>query len=240
MSNRTTEGMRRYWDDAARENAAWYVDTSLRFDDPDLERFFETGRVIAGHALDDGPVAPARLGLAVEIGPGIGRVCRALAERGFAQVIGIDVSPEMVERARATVDLENVRFEVGDGASLGCVADTTADLVVSFTVFQHIPDLAVIERYIGEAGRVLRSGGVFAFQWNNTPGSRRWQIRRALLSALQRSGLRPEKHRRHAPQFLGSRVPLSRIRRALGAAGLELAGTHNEGELFTWAWARKP
>lgn len=240
MSNRTTEGMRRYWDGAARENAAWYVDTSLSFDAPDLERFFETGRVIAGHALDDGPVAPARLGLAVEIGPGIGRVCRALAERGFEQVVGVDVSPEMVERARATVDLDNVRFEVGDGASLACVADGTADLVVSFTVFQHIPDPAVIERYIGEAGRILRSGGVFAFQWNNTPGTRRWQLRRAVLSVLQRSGLRPERHRRHAPEFLGSRVPLSRIRRALAAAGLELAGTRNEGELFTWAWARKP
>ncbi|MFA5785654.1 MAG: hypothetical protein WDA71_01490 [Actinomycetota bacterium] len=82
--------MRAYWDERARVNAVWYVDTSLDFDHPDLERFFETGRRIVSEALDHAPIAPPGSSLAVEIGSGLGRVCLALTER-FSRVIGVDV-----------------------------------------------------------------------------------------------------------------------------------------------------
>lgn len=230
--------MRDYWDDRARKNAAWYVDTSLGYDDPDMDRFFETGRQIARDVLD-GPVQPERRDLAVEIGAGLGRICRALSEH-FDRVVGVDISSEMVQRARELVDDPSITFELGDGASLGSVPEDAADLVVSFTVFQHIPEPEIIEDYIAEAGRVLRSGGVFAFQWNNSPGHRRWVVRRALLSWLQRTGVRGERYDRNAAQFLGSRVPMGRIDAALGRAGLERVGTTGEGTLYCWAWARKP
>lgn len=238
MRGRSVDDMRSYWDDRARKNAAWYVDTSLGYDQPDMGRFFETGREIARIVLD-GPVQPERKELAVEIGPGLGRICRALSDE-FDRVVGVDISEEMVQRARELVDDPSITFEVGDGASLAPVNDGAADLVVSFTVFQHIPEPEVIEAYILEAGRVLRTGGVFAFQWNNAPGHRRWALRRVLLSWLQRTGLRGERYERNAPQFLGSRVPLPRIDAALGAAGLERVGSTGEGTLYCWAWARKP
>lgn len=234
-----TDGMRSFWDDAASKNAAWYVDTSISYDDPDMEAFWETGRVIAATAMS-GPVPPSQRGLAVEIGPGLGRILRSLVrEHGFAAAIGVDISQEMVRQARELAADDNIRFEVGSGASLAPVEDGSADLVVSFTVFQHIPKVAVIEQYIGEAARVLRPGGVVAFQWNNLPGQRRWAARRWLLGLLQRSGIRPERFRRNAPQFLGSRVSLRRITRALESAGLALEGTRDEGTLFAWAWATK-
>jgi hypothetical protein len=53
---RDVEGMRKYWDEKAKTNAAWYVDTSLDFDNPDMQKFFESGRAIATRALDDSPV----------------------------------------------------------------------------------------------------------------------------------------------------------------------------------------
>jgi SAM-dependent methyltransferase len=230
--------MRAYWDERARQNAAWYVDTDISYDDPDMDRFFETGRIVAAAAFDDAPVRPRRTELAVEIGAGLGRICLALADR-FDRVVGVDISPEMVERARALVTAPNVTFAVGSGSTLDGVETATADLVVSFTVFQHIPDVSVIEDYIAEAGRVLRPGGVFAFQWNNTPGSRRWALRRAALAQLQRLGLWRERHDRHAAEFLGSRVPLTVIDRALRSGGLELVDTRDPGQLFTWAWARR-
>src|SRR5688500_3858783 len=118
--------MRRYWDDAARTNAAWYVDTSLSFDHPDFERFFATGRTIVDEALSGSPVAPPGDGLAVEIGSGLGRVCLALADR-FERVVGVDISPEMVERAKELVPDERVSFVVGSGSSLRPVEDGTAD-----------------------------------------------------------------------------------------------------------------
>lgn len=238
MSGKTRESMRAYWNEAARTNAAWYVDTDLSFDQPDLDRFFETGRTVVAAAVDDAPVRSSGRGLAVEIGAGLGRICRALADR-YDRVIGLDISEEMVRRAKELVPDERISFEVSSGSDLKPLADASADLVLTFTVFQHIPDVGVIESYIREAGRVLKPGGVFVFQWNNTPGALRWKLRRALLGFLQRTGVRPERHRRNAPEFMGSRVPLERIRSALAAGGLHLESSDGLGTLYAWAWAVK-
>lgn len=231
--------MRRFWDDAARRNAAWYVDTGLDYGNPDMGAFFETGRRIVGVALDQSPVVPARHELAVEIGSGLGRNCLALAER-FDRVVGIDIAPEMVRQARELVTEPRCRFDVGDGATLPGVADGSADFVLSFTVFQHIPDAEVILRYLAEAGRVLRPGGVCSFQWNNTPGVARWRLRRLLLSNLQRLGVRKERYRRNDAAFLGTTVPVDRITAALDDAGLEVRGGTGLGTLYAWMYAQKP
>ncbi|MHB8466596.1 MAG: class I SAM-dependent methyltransferase [Acidimicrobiales bacterium] len=239
MRDRSVDAMRTYWDDRAKTNAAWYVDTSLDYDHPDMERFWQTGRAIVADALDhSAPAAPSGTDLAVEIGAGLGRVCVALAER-FDRVIGVDISAEMVRQARDAVGTSNVSFVVGDGETLAGVTTASADLVLSFTVFQHIATVAVTERYLAEAGRVLKPGGLLVFQWNNEPGARRWRVRRAVLSALQRLGIRTEPLRRHDPAFLGTRVPLARITRALAAGGLRLEGTRGEGTLYAWAWATR-
>lgn len=227
--------MRAYWDERARLNAAFFVDTSLDYDAPDMERFLATGREIVRQAHDDAPVRAARLGTAVEIGCGLGRVCLALAER-FDEVVGYDIAPGMLAQARDLVPPE-IDLRLTDGASLPGLADASVDLVVTFTVFQHIPDVDVIRRYVAEAGRVLRPGGVFAFQWNNTPGERRWRARRAAMSVAQRLG-RGDEHGRDRPQFLGSRVPLAQMDAALAAAGLQRVGLRSPGELFTWGWAQ--
>ena len=145
----------------------------------------------------------------------------------------------MVERAAELVDDPAITFVLGDGSTLTGVDDASADLVLTFTVFQHIPSVPVIEGYLRETGRVLRPGGVVVMQWNNTPGARRWALKRWWLGLLQKSRIRPERYQRHAPEFLGSRVPLDRMRAALDAAGMDLAGTRNDGTLYTWAWARK-
>lgn len=225
--------MKRYWDERARLNAPWYVDTSLEYDDIDLDRFFETGRRIAAEAVVRVSVdAPHEL--AVEIGCGLGRVAIALADR-YDKVIAVDVSAEMLARAQKH---ERVEYVLGDGSTLSGIEDASADLVVTFTVFQHIPSVRVIERYIEEAGRVLRPGGSFVFQWSNEPGALRWRARRALLGTMHRLGRR-ERYGRNAAQFLGSRVPMSRIRATLDRAGLRLEHTKGEGTLFAWAWATK-
>lgn len=230
--------MREYWDARARENAAWYVDTSLAYDDPDMQRFFVTGEVIVAEALDDAPAAPEGRDLAVEIGSGLGRVCKALGAR-FDHVVGLDISSAMVERARDLVVKEHIGFMVSDGRSLAGVEDGVVDLVLSFTVFQHIPSAAVIDGYLAEAGRVLRPGGVFVFQWNNEPGVTRWRLWRWWLALLQRTRIRPERYLRNAPQFLGSRVRIDRIERTLEAAGMHLLATRGTGTLYAWAWARR-
>lgn len=230
--------MRSYWDRAAHANAAWYVDTTLDFDNPDMDRFFETGEVVVREALDNVPVRPEHFAHAVEIGSGLGRICKALAGR-FDRVTGVDISPEMVRKARELVPDPTVDFVVTEGASIPGVADAETDLVLTFTVFQHITAIDVIEAYVAEAGRVLRSGGVLVMQWNNTPGVMRWKLRRFALATLQRTHLRSVPHDTNAVEFLGSVVPLDRMRRALDAAGMDLVQTRGEGTLFCWGWARK-
>jgi SAM-dependent methyltransferase len=232
-----TSAQRAYWEERARLNAAFYVDTSLDYHAPDMERFLETGRVVVGLALDDAPAQPQHHRLAVEIGCGLGRICLALSER-FETVIGYDISQEMLQQAKELVGDAAVELRHTDGADLPGLADRSADLVVTFTVFQHIPDIEVITAYISEAGRVLADGGVFAFQWNNTPGSRRWRLRRGLMALVQRLGF-GDRYDRDRPQFLGSRVPLSVIDSALEAAGLTRVGLRDPGQLFTWAWATR-
>ena len=77
MSGNARESMRTYWDEAARTKAARYVDTSLSFASPHLDHFFETGRRVVAAALDEAKVVPPGRSLAVEIGSGLGPVCRA-------------------------------------------------------------------------------------------------------------------------------------------------------------------
>lgn len=237
VTSERTASMRSYWQERARLNAAFYVDTSLDYEAPDMERFLATGREIVRIALDAAPVKPAERRLAVEIGCGLGRICLAMSEQ-FERVIGYDIAQEMLRQGEEVVKGKTVELRLTDGASLPGLEDASADFIVTFTVFQHIPDVEVIKGYIVEAGRGLKPGGVFAFQWNNTPGARRWRLHRAWMSIVQKLG-GGDRYGRDQPEFLGSRVSLEEIDEALRAAGLKRVGLQDAGQLFTWAWATR-
>ena len=239
MSGSLTDGMRRYWDERAQENAAFYVDTTCDYDAPDMARFFETGDHVVREALLDAPVQPSARGAALEIGPGLGRICRALASH-FDRVVGLDVSVEMMRRARELVDDPRVTFAVGDGVTLQPVDDASVDFVVTFTVLQHLPDKGTIAGYLREAARVLRPGGVLAAQWNGNAHPRRYRIRSAWWQLQRRLGVRSKQDHRVARQFLGTPVPVRFVREVLEDAGLVIRGTKGDGTLFSWIWAAKP
>ena len=89
-----------------------------------------------------------------DMGCGPGHVARYLHEQG-AHVLGIDLSPGMIEEARKlNVGIE---FRVGNMASLD-VADESWGGIVAFYSIIHIPatELATV---FGEFWRVLRPGG---------------------------------------------------------------------------------
>lgn len=236
--DKATEGMRRYWNERAQENAAYYVDTTCDYEAPDMDRFFEAGRAIVDAALTSAPVQPQRRALAVEIGSGLGRVCMALGEH-FDRVVGIDISAEMVEQARRLVPDPRIEFEVGDGSTLAPVTDDSADFVMTFTLLQHLPGRAAVEAYLGEAGRVLRKGGVLAAQWNNEAHPWKYKARNLWWLTQKRFGRGYADDKRTAPQFLGTTVSVRHVRAALEQAGLRVCGTQGEGTLFAWIWAQK-
>ncbi|MEY7851286.1 arsenite methyltransferase [Natrarchaeobius sp. A-rgal3] len=74
------------------------------------------------------------------------------------QVIGVDMTPEMLDRARANADdseFENVEFRLGEIEHLP-VADGTVETVISNCVLNLSPEKP---RVLAEAFRVLEAGG---------------------------------------------------------------------------------
>jgi ubiquinone/menaquinone biosynthesis C-methylase UbiE len=230
--------MHAYWDERARENAIWYVDTSLDYDQPDLDQFLATGQAVVRRALLDAPIQPTQRQMAVEIGCGIGRICLALSEH-FAHVVGVDISESMVEQARASVTTPNVQFEVVSGSDLRPIEDNSVDFITTFTVFQHMPAASLIEAYLREAARTLRPGGVLAAQWNNLPHPIRWKLRGGWWRLRHRLGGPFKLDQRVAPQFVGMRVPSDDMLAMVKRAGLTIQATADEGTLFAWLWAVK-
>jgi len=97
----------------------------------------------------------------LEVGSGPGRLATRLAELApDVRVTGVDISPEMVERANSLAlrsrVANRVEFRVGDVASLP-FAEASFDVVVSTFSAHHWPNPA---RGLAEIYRVLRPGGV--------------------------------------------------------------------------------
>jgi ubiquinone/menaquinone biosynthesis C-methylase UbiE len=159
--------MQRDWDERARENARYYVNTERQ--DWNDDDFFRSGeRTVAEEILTDminicQAKEPGQMRV-LEIGCGAGRVTRALAGY-FGEVYGVDISGEMVRQATlALADRPHARVLQNNGKDLSVVGDLVFDFAFSSIVFQHIPSRDIIENYVREVHRVLRPGGLFKFQ----------------------------------------------------------------------------
>lgn len=163
----TLDKMRRDWDERARENARFYVNTE-RTDWTDAEFFASGERTVAEEVLTDminicQGREPSAMRI-IEIGCGAGRITRALAKR-FGEVYAVDVSGEMVAQARqACAGLPNARFFQNNGMDLSILPDIGYDFAFSTIVFQHIPSREIIVNYVREVGRLLKPGALFKFQ----------------------------------------------------------------------------
>lgn len=111
------------------------------------------GNPVAIASLKDGETV-------LDLGSGPGLDCFLAADKvgKNGRVIGIDMTPEMIEKARANAvkgNYTNVEFRLGEIEHLP-VADNSVDVVISNCVINLSPDKQSVFR---EAFRILRHGG---------------------------------------------------------------------------------
>ncbi len=235
------KAIRRDWDSRAREDARHYINWP---DIPNEEgAFFESGRQDYQRF-----VAPflkrmnfdSRGKTALEIGCGIGRIARWMAQ-DFEQYIGVDVSPEMVRKAAAYA-LPHATFQTVSGAELGDIAAGSVDFVFSLGVFQHVPDGNVVVSYFTEIARVLRPGGIFRVQ---VKGLWAWRLGSLALEAGLSNKIKvgtipaPFLRVRHLDTWQGTSISSRRAVRECRRRGLSVEEIEGKGTVLMWIGGRR-
>jgi ubiquinone/menaquinone biosynthesis C-methylase UbiE len=101
------------------------------------------------------------LGSVCDMGCGPGHVARYLHEHGV-KVCGVDISTEMVKRARRLTP--GVEFRQGDMMALDIPDETCAGVVAFYSII-HIPRTDVV-RALRELRRVLQPGGLLLLSFH--------------------------------------------------------------------------
>ena len=93
----------------------------------------------------------------IEIGCGTGKNTEWLATRA-TQVTAVDFSTEMLNKARAKIGRDKVRFQQADITQQWAFVTQPVDLITCSLVLEHIQDVGFV---FGQAGQALKPGGLF-------------------------------------------------------------------------------
>ena len=170
-----------------------YSDAELRAIPQGADLGLGCGHPTALASLEKGEVV-------LDLGSGAGIDCFLAADKvGEAgRAIGVDMTPEMIERARENArkeDVANVEFRLGEIEHLP-IADASVDVVISNCVINLSPDKPQVFR---EAFRALRPGG------------------RLLVSDIVLRGELPQEVLESMEQYVGCVAGASQIDDYLGA-----------------------
>ena len=216
--------MRATWDQLAEADTGLYVGDPAR-GRAELDGLF--GRLGA---------ADRRGGVCVEVGCGPGRMTQAVAER-FDRVVAVDVSPAMVERARAAVTAANVEIFAVPGDRLAGIADGSADVVVCYLVLQHLPSRSVVLAYLREFARVLAPGGEAFVQLPVLSAGLVPHTWRALRAVAVPFVARVSGDPARGAAFRGYRLTRRELDAGLRSAGLRIVA-EDEGPDAPYRWSR--
>lgn len=159
--------LQKVWQALAQDDPMWAIlsDPEKRGRKWNRDEFFETGtREIRAlfETLEKQDIRYATRA-ALDFGCGLGRLTQALAPY-FEKVYGVDISPEMIERAtEMNAYADRCRYLLNTAEDLRQFSNHQFSFIYSMIVLQHIPpDLS--ESYLREFFRVLEPDGLMIFQ----------------------------------------------------------------------------
>ncbi len=137
--------------------SAGYSDTELHnLPAEAVENSFGCGNPLAFAGVKEGQTV-------LDIGSGAGIDCFLAADKvgKSGKVIGLDMTPEMIQKAKENArkgGYKQVEFRMGEAENMP-VGDSTVDWVISNCVINLSPDK---KKVFGEIARVLKPGGQFS------------------------------------------------------------------------------
>ena len=183
----------------------------------------------------------------LEIGCGAGRITRQLSS-AFHCVYAVDVSPDMIARAKRATAAGNIEYKVTDGLALP-LADSSVKAIFSTHVLQHLDSDQIVLAYFREMFRVLNAGGsvmihVPLFDW---PGLGRVAtllgiMHRVLLIASDSTAW--IKRRMHIKMMRGTAINVRTLYSALVGIGFReiefrTLATSRSHQMHSFVMARK-
>jgi ubiquinone/menaquinone biosynthesis C-methylase UbiE len=219
MVKRDFDRITEHWRELGAEDPLWavYVAPGTQHGGWDVDEFFATGREEVDRVMSTLSRTPSDDGVALDFGGGVGRLSQALA-RYFGQVVAVDVSAPMIDRARELDPGDRrIRFVLNERTDLSFVEDGSIDLVYSSLVLQHL-SRPLAAGYLAEFLRVLRPDGVAVVQVATRPTAslKGWAFR---LLPARLTGLLQRRMLHYPAPMRMQAMPTSWVRNAVTAAG---------------------
>ncbi len=94
----------------------------------------------------------------LDVGCGVGRWCRVLYKMGAEEVVGIDISGEMIKLAEWMTKKENVSYRNMPISEISFPSGRF-DVITCVTVLQHVTDEEEFRKSVGNLVRLLKRNG---------------------------------------------------------------------------------
>jgi len=150
-----TGDMAKDWDERAREDYRYYIDTDNNATDAEFDASGKHDVAAIVQPIYD----RIKHGSMLEVGCGAGRMTQHLSAM-FDGVWALDVSQEMIELARELRPDINIFYNTCDGINLDSYEDSGFDYALCYAVLDHIPRRDYVVELLREIYRVLKPGGM--------------------------------------------------------------------------------
>lgn len=159
--------LQKHWDQLGKDDPFWAVltDPSKKGGRWEPKDFFQTGVTEIAGVMEEiaGLNVPFRHDRALDFGCAVGRLSQALAVH-FQEVHGVDISPSMLAHAnRFNQHAGRCHYHLNAESHLRLFPDQHFDFIYSPITLQHI-EPCYQKLYLREFFRILKPGGVAAFQ----------------------------------------------------------------------------